>query len=85
MVAAIILIYKPIYKVSVNGEKIGYCKDKETLQNQLNDYMEKGDGQDNVAFVQIDDMPEYQICLLKKGITTNDEEIFETIKQTGIT
>lgn len=84
--AAIVLIYKPIYKVTVNGEKIGYCEDKESLQNKINDYMENGaEGQKNVAFVQIDDMPEYQMCLLKKGIKTNDDEIFNTIKETGIT
>ena len=84
--AAIILIYKPIYKVTLNGEKIGYCQDKEALQNKINDYMENGeDGQKNVAFVQIDDMPEYKMCLQKKGITTNDEEIFLAIKETGIT
>ena len=63
--AAIILIYKPIYKVTLNGEKIGYCQDKEALQNKINDYMENGEeGQKNVAFVQIDDMPEYKMCLL---------------------
>ena len=84
--AAIVLIYKPIYKVTVNGEKIGYCEDKEALQNKINNYMENGEeGQKNVAFVQIDDMPEYQMCLLKKGITTNDDEIYATIKDTGIT
>ena len=80
------MIYKPIYKVTVNGEKIGYCEDKESLQNKINNYMENGEeGQKNVAFVQIDDMPEYQMCLLKKGITTNDEEIYNTIKETGVT
>lgn len=86
IVAAIILIYKPIYKVTINGEEIGYCEDKEALQYKLNDYMENGEeGQKNVAFVQIDDMPEYQMCLQKKGITTNDNEIFNKIKETGIT
>lgn len=86
ILAAIVIIYKPIYKVTINGKKIGYCEDKETLQNKINYYMENGEeGQKNVAFVQIDDMPEYQMCLLKKGITTNDEEIFNTIKETGIT
>jgi len=84
--AAIIILYKPIYKVTINGEKIGYCEDKESLQNKINDYMENGEeGQKNVAFVQIDDMPEYQMCLQKKGITTNDEAIFNKIKATGIT
>ena len=84
--ATIMLVYKPIYKVSINGEKIGYCKDKETLRKKINEYMEKGEeGQENVAFVQLDDMPEYKMCLLKKGITTNDEEIFNEIKKMGIT
>lgn len=84
--SAIVILYKPIYKVTVNGEKIGYCEDKETLQNKINDYMENGEeGQKNVAFVQIDDMPEYQMCLQKKGITTNDDEIFNKIKETGVT
>lgn len=84
--AAIIFIYKPIYKVTINGEKIGYCEDKETLQNKIKDYMENGEeGQEHVAFVQIDDMPEYQMCLLKKGLTTNDEEIFNKVKETGVT
>ena len=86
IVAAIVILYKPIYKVTINGEKIGYCEDKETLQIKINDYMEKGEeGQKNVAFVQIDDMPEYQMCLQKKGIETNDEEIFNKIKETGVT
>lgn len=86
IVAAVIILYKPIYKVSLNGEKIGYCQDKETLQNKINEYMETGDeGQKNVAFVQIDDMPEYEMCLQKKGIQTNDEEIFQKIKETGVT
>ena len=82
--AAIVLIYKPIYKVTINGEKIGYCEDKNTLQSKINNYMENGeDGQEHVAFVQIDELPEYTMCLLKKGIVTNDDEIYETIKETG--
>ena len=84
--AAIVILYKPIYKVTLNGETIGYCEDKEALQNNINNYMENGEeGQKNIAFVQIDDMPEYEMCLQKKGITTNDEEIFSKIKETGIT
>ena len=86
IVSAIVIIYKPIYKVTVNGETIGYCEDKESLQNKINDYMENGEeGIKNIAFVQIDDMPEYQMCLQKKGLITNDEEIFNQIKETGVT
>ena len=79
---AVFFIYKPIYSVSLNGEFIGYSKDKSKLQAKINDYMENGD-KENVAFVQIDNMPEYKMCLLKKGIVTDDEGIFEKVKQTG--
>ena len=34
IVAAVILIYKPIYEVTINGETIGYCEDKDALQNK---------------------------------------------------
>ena len=84
--AAIVLIYKPIYKVTLDGEKIGYCEDKNALQTKINKYMESGEeGQEHVAFVQIDDLPEYSMCLLKKGIVTNDDEIYESVKKTGTT
>lgn len=45
--------------------------------------MDNGEGE-NVAFVQIDTLPEYEMCLLKKGIVTDDEGIFEKVKSTGI-
>ena len=71
----IIFLYKPIYSVTLNGEFIGYCEDKTQMQNRINNYMESGDGE-NVAFVEINDLPEYKMCLLKKGIETNDDQIF---------
>ena len=84
--AAIVLLYKPIYKVTLDGKKIGYCENKDALQEKLNLYMKQGDeGQTNVAFVQIDELPQYTMCLLKKGLVTNDEEIYQTVKNTGVT
>lgn len=80
--AAVEYIYKPIYKVTYNGEFIGYSENKSKLQNRINEYMKTGEGE-NVAFVQIDTMPEYEMCLLKKDITTSDDEIFSKIKETG--
>ena len=29
-------------------------------------------------------MPEYKMCLLKRNIVTNDDEIYEKIKQSGV-
>lgn len=78
----IIFLYKPIYSVTLNGEFIGYCEDKTQMQNRINNYMESGDGE-NVAFVEINDLPEYKMCLLKKGISTNDDQIFNKVIERG--
>lgn len=83
IIGALALIYKPIYSVTLDGEFIGYSKDKTKLQKRINSYMENGEGE-NIAFVQIDTLPEYQMCLLKKGIVTDDDGIFEKVKSTGI-
>ena len=80
--AAIMLIYKPIYSVTLNGEFIGYCTDKTEMQNRINAYMDEGSGE-NVAFVEISDLPEYNICLLKKGLTTDDDGIFNKVISGG--
>ena len=85
IICAVALFFKPIYGVTLNGEQIGYSKDKSKLQAKINIYMESGDGQSNVAFVQMEAMPEYKMCLLKRNIVTNDDEIMDQIKESGVT
>ena len=77
-------VYKPIYSVSLNGEMIGYSADRAALQAKILEFIEKGND-DNVAFVQIDNMPEYKLCFLKRGIETSDEEIYQKVIETGTT
>ena len=84
IISLIVLIYKPIYSVYLDGEFIGYSENKSKLQNKISSYMENGEDE-NVAFVQFDKLPTYKICFLKKDIVTNDEEIFDKIKESGIT
>lgn len=86
IIGAFILLYKPIYKVTLNGENIGYCSQKSKLQTKIDNYIENGNSESkNVAFVQLDTMPKYNLCLLKRGITTNDDEVFEKVASTGTT
>ena len=89
VIAAVLILgiikvtYKQTYSVSLNGEIIGYTQDKVALQKRINDYINTGDG-DNVAFVEVKEMPEYTACLLKNGIETNDNEIFNKVVSSGI-
>lgn len=82
MIGAISYIYKPIYSVTLNGELIGYSENKSKLQERINEYIEKGNGK-NIAFVEINELPEYKLCFLKKNINTNDEEIFNKVIENG--
>lgn len=82
MVGAISYIYKPIYSVSLNGEFIGYSENKSKLQQKINEYIEKGNGS-NIAFVDIEELPTYKLCFLKKDVPTNDEEIFNKVIEQG--
>ena len=79
----VFVVYKPMYKVSLNGEFIGYTEDKGKLQKKITNYIDHGDSK-TVAFVEIDNKPEYDLCLLKKGLTANDEEIFTAVVSSGV-
>ena len=82
---AVAFLYKPIYSVTLDGELIGYSRGKITLQTRIDEYIEKGDGESsNIAFVQIEKMPTYKLCLGKRDIQVNEEEIFEKVKSTGV-
>lgn len=78
----IFVVYKPMYSVTLNDKFVGYTSDKSELQSKINEYMKSGDSQ-TVAFVEIDELPEYKMCLLKKGLTANDDEILDLVISSG--
>lgn len=79
----VFVVYKPMYKVSVNGEVLGYTEDKSKLQKKITNYIDNGDSK-SVAFVEIDNRPEYDLCLIKKGLTANDDEIYQAVISSGV-
>lgn len=77
-------VYKPVYAVTISGEFLGYTDDKGELQDKINEYMKSGDS-DHVAFVDIEVLPDYSFCLVKKDLATEDNKIFNEVIETGIT
>lgn len=82
VISIISLFYKVTYSVSLNGEFIGYINDKVAMQEKINTYMEATE-KDNTAFIEIDTLPEYSLCLVKKEHNTNDDEVFEKVTNLG--
>ncbi|HBC85170.1 MAG TPA: hypothetical protein DCZ30_07270 [Clostridiales bacterium] len=84
IIGVIFSTYKPTYSVSYNGKFIGYCNNKTSLQSRINDYTQNGD-KENIAFVKIEDMPQYNLCLIKRNIDTNEDEIYNQVITSGKT
>ncbi len=82
ILAAIAYFYNPTYAVSLNGEIIGYTENKSALQEKINKYISSNE-EENVAFVQVDAMPTYKLCLLKKDVEINDDKIFSKVTDNG--
>ena len=82
LVGLVVLFYNPTYEVSLNGKVIGYTSNKSELQAKINSYTSENE-EENIAFIQIDAMPTYELCLLKKDVATNDDEIYEKVTENG--
>lgn len=82
IIGAVSLIYKPAYAVTLNGEFLGYTSNKSKLQDKINEYMKTGDGE-NIAFVDIQTLPEYSFCFLKRNTELNEENIIANVKELG--
>lgn len=80
--AILYFLYKPTYAVYLDGELVGYTDEKKELQDKINLYIKSGDGKD-VAFYEIDSMPEYEEVYSKKDITSNEDEIFDAVIAKG--
>lgn len=76
--------YRPTYSVTLDGKFIGYCSNKNELQERIEKTLENGNGEYE-AFIQIDKMPEYNLCLLKREIKTNEEDIYKKVTESGTT
>ena len=82
LIGLVVLFYNPTYKVILNGEVIGYTSNKSDLQERINEYTNENE-EKNIAFIQIDAMPTYELCLLKKDVSTNDDEIYAKVTENG--
>lgn len=86
IIGILAFFYKPVYIVTYNGEFVGYSENKSKLQERINYFIENGNSDNsNIAYVQIDSMPKYELTLLKRNIPTNDNDIFGVVTSTGIT
>ena len=65
ILAMIFIKYKPVYEVTVAGEKIGYIEKVNEFKNEIEEKIlnQEGDYIENISLIE---EPEYKIALLKR-------------------
>lgn len=80
LILAIIFIkYKPVYEVTIAGEKIGYVAKIDELKTQIQEQI-LNQKDEVIADVSLITEPEYKFKLLKRNSKLNNDEIIEKIK-----
>lgn len=80
IIAIILLKYKPIYKVTLLGQEIGYVDNEAKLEDRIQQEIIEMQGK-NIDFVTLDDMPNYEFKLVNRNQKTNEEEIMLALKE----
>lgn len=80
IIAMILLKYKPIYKVILSGEEIGYVDSETNLKDRIQQEIIGMQGK-NIDFVSLDRMPNYEFKLVNRSKETNEEEIIIALKE----
>ena len=84
LIIAIVLIkYKPIYKVSISGEEVGYIESKEAFVENIKENMTK-ETTKNIDTIEIEQEPEYELKLVNRTLKTNEEQVIENIEENAI-
>lgn len=74
---------KPVYKVFVSGEFVGYINDKSEFEDKINNEVLKTT-EANIAFISVPSMPEYQYKFVDKSETLSEDAIYAQIKESAV-
>lgn len=82
IIAIILIKYKPIYKVTISGEEIGYVQNKKEFKESLKtSLIEENKNVDNI---ELKSNPEYELKLINRETKTNEEQIASKIEEDAI-
>lgn len=85
IVLAIMLIkYKVLYKVTILGEVVGYVSNKNEFEKLLNEQI-INPSDENIAYVDIEELPKYELVLANNSKTSNEEEIYNKVSNMVVT
>lgn len=83
ILSIIIIKYKPAYKVTLNGQELGYAENKINLEERITQQI-ISNNQNNVDSVEMKEYPNYELKLIQRNIETDSEQLVKSIKNNTI-
>ncbi len=84
ILAMIFIKYKPVYEVTVAGEKIGYINNLNEFKNEVDEQIINSK-EEHVAYTSFVNEPKYEQKLITRtSDVNNNEEILDELKQNNI-
>ena len=71
--------FKPVYKVTLSGETIGFITNKELINAKVEKYVNDNSG--NIAFREISEMPEYELKLINRNRKTDESDVMLAVME----
>ena len=80
IIAIILIKYKPMYKVSISGEELGYIENKQALEETLKEEITESSNK-TIEDVSLNKEPEYELKLVSRTENTEEKEVVEELKE----
>ena len=83
IMAVVFIKYKPVFEITVDGEKLGYITSKEQFEQSINEFV--NEEKENKLYTTIAKLPEYTMKFVQKDEQTSDDKILAKIKDSSET
>ncbi len=80
MLGLVSMNHRPMYKVSISGTELGYVSNKQALEEKVKKSIVEKE-EKNVDNINFKTSPQYELTFVDKTVTSQEEEIIETVKQ----
>ncbi len=80
ILALLIIRYKIVYKVTLNGEELGYIDSLKEFSASIEEKI--FNQEEDIVYIALKNEPEYKMELMNRASSTDEEKVLEKIKQT---
>ena len=80
IIAIIFIKYKPMYKVSISGEELGYVENKQALEETLKEEITESSNK-TIEDISLNEEPEYELRLVSRTENTEEKEVVQELKE----